>query len=110
MERCFRYRALPKDRTAIQVKNTAYAKWVMASHSVNVQQKQEDASMEGAKGNIWAGFDVGKASFSAALDQLTENSRAKITTQPCREFKRTPEGVEQYGNYRLLFATFDRLD
>ena len=52
--------------------------------------------MEGEKATIWAGFDVGKASFSAALDQLTENGRAKITTLPCRDFKRTPEGVEQF--------------
>lgn len=52
--------------------------------------------MEGAKVLIWAGFDVGKASFSAALDQLTSNGRSKITTLPCRDFKRTPEGVEQF--------------
>jgi len=52
--------------------------------------------MDGAKASIWAGFDVGKASFSAALDQLAENGRAKVTTLPCRDFKRTPEGVEQF--------------
>ena len=52
--------------------------------------------MEGVKTSIWAGFDVGKASFSAALDQLTEDGRAKITTLSCRDFKRTPEGVELF--------------
>ncbi len=52
--------------------------------------------MEGVKASIWAGFDVGKASFSAALDQLTEDGRAKITTLACRDFKRIPEGVELF--------------
>ena len=52
--------------------------------------------MKGEKSSVWAGFDVGKASFSAALDAPSETSRAKITLLPCREFKRTPEGVEQF--------------
>lgn len=52
--------------------------------------------MEGGKMSIWAGFDVGKKSFSAALDVPAENGRAKITTLPCREFERTPEGVRQF--------------
>ena len=52
--------------------------------------------MEEAEASIWAGFDVGKASFSAALDQLTKDGRSKITTLPCRDFKRTPEGVGQF--------------
>ena len=45
---------------------------------------------------IWAGFDVGKASFSAALDTPAESGRAKLTTLLCRDFKRTPEGIEQF--------------
>ena len=76
----------------------------MASHTVNVQQKQEEASMEGAKASIWAGFDVGKASFSAALDNPIENVRAKITTLPCQDFKRTPEGVEQFFQWTTKIA------
>ena len=52
--------------------------------------------MEGARASIWAGFDVGKVSFSAVLDILTKNERAKITTLPYRDFKRTSEGVEQF--------------
>ena len=62
------------------------AKWVMASNVVNLQQKQKDVS-------IWAGSDVGKASFSAALDNLMENVRTKITMQPCCDLKRTPKGA-----------------
>ncbi len=50
--------------------------------------------MEVEKTCIWVGLDVGKASFSAALDTPAENGRAKLTTLPCRDFKRTPEGVE----------------
>lgn len=45
---------------------------------------------------IWAGFDVGKTSFSAALDTPVEDGRAKLSTLPCRDFKRTPEGVDQF--------------
>ena len=52
--------------------------------------------MDGIKEKVWAGFDVGKASFSAALDQNTKRGKAKITSLPCRDFKRTPEGVEQF--------------
>ena len=52
--------------------------------------------MDGGKSSIWAGFDVGKAGFSAALDTLTGNGSVKITTLPCRDFERTPEGVEQF--------------
>ncbi len=36
--------------------------------------------MEGTKASIWAGFDVGKANFSVALDQFTDN-KAKITSK-----------------------------
>lgn len=96
MERCFRYRALPQDRTAIQAQNAAFAKWVKASRFVTLHQGQENASMSEEKTKVWSGFDVGKASFSAALDQVTETGRAKITTLPCREFKRTTEGVTQF--------------
>lgn len=60
--------------------------------------------MEGAKASIWAGFDVGKASFFAALDSPIENVRAKITTLPCRDFKRTPEGVKQFFQWTTKIA------
>ena len=46
--------------------------------------------------SLWVGFDVGKNSFSAALDCHGKNIRARITSLPCRDFKRTPEGVEQF--------------
>lgn len=52
--------------------------------------------MEGVKETPWIGLDVGKASFFAALDQSSESGRAKITSLPCRDFKRTPKGVEQF--------------
>ena len=52
--------------------------------------------MEEKKTSIWAGFDVGKDSFSAALDAVSGSGVAKLTSLPCREFKRTPEGVEQF--------------
>lgn len=63
--------------------------------------------MEGTKTSIWAGLDVGKANFSAALDQLTENGRAKITSLPCRDFKRTPAGVEQFFQWAKKTAPED---
>ena len=46
--------------------------------------------------SFWVGFDVGKNSFFASLDCHGKNIRAKITSLPCRDFKRTPEGVEQF--------------
>ena len=52
--------------------------------------------MEGKKSSVWAGFDVGKTSFSAALDTSSDNGLEKRTSLPCRDFKRTPEGVEQF--------------
>lgn len=52
--------------------------------------------MGSEKNCIWAGFDVGKTGFSAALDTPAENGRAKLTTLLCRDFKRTPEGVELF--------------
>ena len=52
--------------------------------------------MEREKTSIWTGFDVGKKSFSVALDVPAENGRAKLHLLPCRDFKRTPEGVEQF--------------
>ena len=56
---------------------------------------------------IWAGFDVGKASFSAALDTPAEDSRVKLATLPCRDFKRTPEGVEQFFRWVTKTAASD---
>ena len=52
--------------------------------------------MEEKKTIIWAGFDVGKETFSASLDQITESGKAKITSLPCRDFKRNPEGVTKF--------------
>ena len=52
--------------------------------------------MERGKASIWAGIDVGKKSFSVAMDVSAENGRAKLHQLPCRNFKRTPEGVEQF--------------
>ena len=52
--------------------------------------------MERGKASIWAGFDVGKKSFSVALDVPAETGREKLSLLPCRDFKRTPEGVEQF--------------
>ena len=45
---------------------------------------------------IWAGFDVGKESFVVALDEATANERRKVTTLPCREFKRNQDGVKHF--------------
>ena len=64
--------------------------------------------MEEKKTSIWAGFDVGKTSFSAALDAASGNGVEKLTLLPCREFKRTPEGVEQFFCWaRERFAEHD---
>lgn len=52
--------------------------------------------MKGERASIWAGFDVGKESFSAALDAPAEIGRTKITSLPWHDFKRTPDGVEQF--------------
>lgn len=52
--------------------------------------------MERPRSLIRAGFDVGKANCSAALDQTAEEGKAKTTTLPRRDFKRTPEGVERF--------------
>lgn len=52
--------------------------------------------MEVTKKRIWVGFDVGKETFSAALDPLAADGRTKLVTLPSREFKRTPEGVEKF--------------
>ena len=52
--------------------------------------------MKEKKKMIWVGFDVGKETFSASLDQVTENGKAKITSLPCRDFKRTPEGLAKF--------------
>ena len=74
--------------------NLQYGSWQATSIMYN--EKQEDASMEGEKENVWAGFDVGKDSFSAALDISAEGGRAKITSLPCHNFNRTPDGIEQF--------------
>ena len=49
-----------------------------------------------AKSIIWAGFDVGKASFVAALDEATASERRKVTSLPCREFKRNQDEVKKF--------------
>ena len=80
-----------------------------------------------AKSIIWAGFDVGKASFVAALDEATASERRKVTSLPCREFKRNQDEVKKlfplgkrrvsrsgsphcHGDNGLLFATLGRMD
>ena len=52
--------------------------------------------MDEAKKVIWAGFDVGKSSFVAALDQETANGRRKVTSLPCRKFKLNQDEVEKF--------------
>ena len=49
-----------------------------------------------AKNVIWAGFDVGKDSFVAALDDSTAREHRKVTSLPCRKFKRTQDEVEKF--------------
>ncbi len=48
------------------------------------------------KSIIWAGFDVGKTSFVAALDEATASERRKVTSLPCREFKRNQDEVKKF--------------
>ena len=52
--------------------------------------------MDEAKKVIWAGFDVGKGSFVAALDQETANGRRKVTSLPCRKFNLNQDEVEKF--------------
>ena len=52
--------------------------------------------MSEEKSIIWAGFDVGKASFVAALDEATASERRKVTSLPCREFKRNQDEVKKF--------------
>ena len=52
--------------------------------------------MSETKSVIWAGFDVGKESFVAALDEATANDRKKVTSLPCREFKRNQDEVKKF--------------
>lgn len=61
--------------------------------------------MQEKKKMIWAGFDVGKETFSASLDQVTENGKAKITSLPCRDFKRTPEGLTKFFQWAAGFVS-----
>ena len=48
------------------------------------------------KSIIWAGFDVGKTSFVAALDEATARECRKVTSLPCREFKRNQDEVKKF--------------
>ncbi len=50
--------------------------------------------MDEAKKVIWAGIDVGKRTFVAALDDSTAKERKKVTSLPCRSFKRDQDEVE----------------
>ena len=52
--------------------------------------------MSEVKNVIWAGFDVGKDSFVAALDEETATNRRKVTSLPCRKFKRNQEEVKKF--------------
>ena len=51
--------------------------------------------MDEAKSVIWAGIDVGKNNFVAALDDPAAQERKKVTSLPCRSFKRKQEEVEK---------------
>lgn len=53
--------------------------------------------MDREKETSWAGFDVGKNSFVAALDYHSENVRSKITALPSHEFKRTKDLNNSFG-------------
>ena len=52
--------------------------------------------MKEAQSIIWAGLDVGKTSFVAALDEATASERRKVTSLPCREFNRNPDEVKKF--------------
>ena len=52
--------------------------------------------MDEAKKVIWAGIDVGKRTFVAALDDSTAKERKKVTSLPCRSFKRDQDEVEKF--------------
>ena len=52
--------------------------------------------MTECKSSAWIGLDVGKKTFSAAIDLPADGRRRKLTDIPCREFARTPRGVEDF--------------
>ena len=52
--------------------------------------------MDEAKKVIWAGIDVGKKTFVAALDDSTATERKKVTSLPCRSFKRNQDEVKKF--------------
>ena len=52
--------------------------------------------MAETKNVIWAGFDVGKASFVAALDDASAPERRKVTSLPCRKFKRNQDELKKF--------------
>ena len=52
--------------------------------------------MDEAKNVIWAGIDVGKKTFVAALDDPTAKERKKVTSLPCRSFKRNQDEVKKF--------------
>ena len=60
--------------------------------------------MDEAKKVIWAGFDVGKSSFVAALDQETAMGRRKVTSLPCRKFKLNQDEVEKFFHWAQEFS------
>ena len=60
--------------------------------------------MNEAKNVVWAGFDVGKDSFVAALDQETANDRRKVTSLPCRKFKLNQDEVEKFFHWAQEFS------
>ena len=72
------------------------AKWIRESTLLIYIQHRRKTSMGEAKSIIWAGFDVGKASFVAALDEATASERRKVTSLPCREFKRNQDEVKKF--------------
>ena len=52
--------------------------------------------MDEAKKEIWAGIDVGKRTFVAALDDFAAEERKKVTSLPCRSFKRNQNEAEKF--------------
>ena len=52
--------------------------------------------MAETKNVIWAGLDVGKASFVAALDDASATERRKVTSLPCRKFKRNQDELKKF--------------
>jgi transposase len=61
--------------------------------------------MTECKSSAWIGLDVGKKTFSAAIDLPVDGRRRKLTDIPCREFARTPKGVEDFFAWTEKTAT-----